>query len=148
MDIKSSDNRFVLLGGGVSYFLVDYVSLSFELNGMYFTQTPGSDAFGINFAMLLRWHFIVRDKWTVYADFGAGLLGTTERVPGPQPSEPRGGTKFNFTPQAGVGFTYALKNDMRLIGGLRWYHISNANTQENNPGRDSIMLYVGVSLPF
>ena len=141
-DIQSSQDQFILLGGGVSYFLINNLSLSLELNTMYFSQEPpAEDAFGINFAMLLRWHFLVFEKWTVYADGGAGLLGTTENVPGP-------GTRFNFTPQAGLGFTYALKDEVRLFGGVRWYHISNANTQENNPGRDSIMIYGGVSFPF
>ena len=148
VDVKSFDNQFVLLGGGIEFFMIDFLSLSLELNGMYFIQESGDDALGINFALLFRWHFLVFEKWTVYADGGAGLLGTTEDVPGPQPAEPRGGTKFNFTPQAGLGFTYAISDTMRLMGGFRWYHISNANSQENNPGRDSIMLYLGVSLPF
>lgn len=147
-EVSKSSNEFVMLGGGVNYFLVNGLSLGVELNAMYVIQDGGDDAVGVNFAMLLRWHFLLHERWTMYADGGAGLLGTTERVPGPMVSEPRGGTRFNFTPQAGLGFTFALNDEARLFAGVRWYHISNANTQENNPGRDSIMIYGGMSFPF
>ena len=35
-----------------------------------------------------------------------------------------------------------------LAGGIKWHHISNADLFEDNPGRDSIMGYAGVSFPF
>jgi hypothetical protein len=34
------------------------------------------------------------------------------------------------------------------MAGARWYHISNANTGESNPGRNSLQIYGGVSFPF
>lgn len=38
----------------------------------------------------------------------------------------------------------------RLMGGVRWHHISNARIkgEDHNPGRDSIMVYVGMSFPW
>jgi lipid A 3-O-deacylase len=39
-------------------------------------------------------------------------------------------------------------NDVRLLVGARWHHISNANLYRDNPGRDSLMGYVGLSFPF
>jgi hypothetical protein len=32
--------------------------------------------------------------------------------------------------------------------GAKWYHISNANTHSSNPGRDSGMVWTGISFPF
>ena len=147
IDMDESKNTFVLLGGGFSYFMVDNLSLEIELNGMYISQV-GDDAFAINFNLLGRWHFLVRDKWTLYGEVGAGLLGATETVPGPSLDDPRGGSHFEFTPQGGFGVTYEIKPQMRLVSGVRWHHISNARTNNSNPRRDSVLVYVGVSMPF
>ncbi len=58
----------------------------------------------------------------------------------------------NFEPlttlQGGVGFTYAFDGQQRFFAGIRWYHISNAQIFDSNPGRDSIYFYAGASLPF
>ncbi|MFA6045786.1 MAG: acyloxyacyl hydrolase, partial [Phycisphaerales bacterium] len=92
-----------------------------------------------------RWHFVHEEDFTVYADIGIGILGATDNVPS-------NGTSFDFTPRAGVGFTYALNDagDLRLVGGLRWAHVSNARIHgdDDNPGVDTIMMYSGVQFPF
>jgi hypothetical protein len=140
MDIKSSENKLFLGGVGWSHFFVNRMSLNLELNAIGVAQ-KGKDAVGINFNVLLRWHFFIQDTWSLYLEGGAGMLGTTNEVP-------RNGTAFNFTPQCGIGFTKALRDDMRLILGAKWQHISNASLSSSNPGRDSVMGYVGVSFPF
>ncbi len=146
-DTKTSDNLFGQIGGGVSYFMIDNLSLDLELNGMYFSQI-GDDAVGVNLVLLFRWHFIAREKWSLYFDIGAGLMGTSDKVPGPQPSEPRGGSSFNITPQSGFGMTVEVARNTRFFAGVRVYHISNGQIYEGNPGRDSIFIYAGVSFPF
>ena len=147
LGLDFASDEFYLLGGGVSYFVANDISFNFELNGLAVQQLD-DDALGLNLAFLVRFHFFKRPRWTVYADLGAGILGTTADVPGPTPEKPEGGTKFNFTPQLGLGFTYQLEPDLQLMVGARWYHISNANLWPNNPGRDSLFLYCGVSVPF
>jgi len=72
---------------------------------------------------------------------GAGLLRTSNNVP-------TGGSKFNFTPQAGLGMSFDIGNNNRWLLGVKWHHISNANTYDMNPGRDSIMIWTGISFPF
>ena len=146
-EVSESSNALGLLGGGVSYFFIDDLSLDLELNGLYVNQ-HGEDAVGLNFVLLFRWHFVARETWSVYLDWGAGLLVTTEKVPGVTPQEPAGGSKFNFNPQGGVGFTYAFDGQQRFFAGIRWYHISNAQIFDSNPGRDSIYFYAGASFPF
>lgn len=127
-------------GVGVSWFFVDHLSLDIELLGAGIFQ-PGPDAAAFNANLLFRWHFVARETWSIYADAGAGILLATEDVP-------RGGTPINFSPQLGVGVSFDVGNDARLMVGLRWYHISNARTSKENPGRDSLLAMVGLSLPF
>ncbi|HHP7245683.1 MAG TPA: acyloxyacyl hydrolase [Elainellaceae cyanobacterium] len=134
------ENNFGLVGAGVSHFFANGHSVNLELNGMAFDQT-GDDAVGLNLAVLLRWHFIRQQNWSLYVDGGAGILGTTNDVPST-------GSSFNFTPQAGGGATIRIDDEKRLMVGLRWHHISNAELYEGNPGRDSVLGYVGVNVPF
>ena len=140
LDRQESDpRRFGLVGAGISKFLFDRHSINLELNTIYFSQ-PGDDALGLNLALLMRWHFIRKSNWSLYIDGGAGVMGTTSDVP-------RSGASFNFTPQAGAGATIKLNERQRLMLGLRWHHISHADLFGANPGRDSIMGYVGLKLP-
>lgn len=127
-------------GGSLSWFFVEDLSIDFQIEGDYITQ-PVNNAWGGGATLLFRWHFINTDSWSLYGDAGSGLLGTTVNTPS-------GGTSFNFTPQAGGGFSYEISPDVRLMVGARWYHISNANTGETNPGRNSLMGYVMISFPF
>ncbi|MEM7228314.1 MAG: acyloxyacyl hydrolase [Planctomycetota bacterium] len=138
---RGSGNNEYGLGGALSYFMEDALSLELELTAWYFDQ-EGEDAEGINFSILVRWQAYQRDTWTFFVEGGAGLLHSTSDVPdGP-------GSSFNFTPTAGFGFSFDIGNDRRLLTGLRWHHISNANLYTSNPGRDSIVFWAGISLPF
>jgi lipid A 3-O-deacylase len=126
-----------------SFFVIQNLEFSTELNGWFFSQ-PGDDAFGINPAFLFRWHFITRERWSIFSDAGIGLLFSTDDVPD-------GGTSFNFTPRVGGGFTYALDDiGTRLQVGIRWHHVSNARIRgdSDNPARDGLLLYAGVIIPF
>lgn len=139
-NLDSDETRnFGLAGAGISHFFLDGNSINLELNGMAFDQ-PGDDAVGLNLAAILRWDFIRQQNWSLYIDGGAGLLGTTDSVPSD-------GSSFNFTPQVGGGATIRLNERNRLMVGVRWHHISNANTFDSNPGQDLIFGYVGINFP-
>jgi lipid A 3-O-deacylase len=131
--------RFVLAGAGLSKFLFDGHSINLELNSIYFSQ-PDDDALGLNLSLLMRWHFLRKTNWSIFVDGGAGVMGTTSDVPSR-------GASFNFTPQAGAGVSIKLKEQKQLMLGLRWHHISHADLFGANPGRDSLMGYVGVQFP-
>lgn len=139
------DEALGIAGFGVSCFLEDTFTMDFELNGLYFSQSEGDDTAAINVALLFRWHFWRSNDnhWSIYADAGAGLMLSGEDVP-------PGGSSFNFTPQAGMGFSVLLDEarDVRLLSGFRWYHVSNANTFEDNPGLNTLMVYASVNFPF
>ena len=136
---ESDPRRFGLVGAGISKFLFDRHSINLELNTIYFSQ-PDDDALGLNLALLMRWHFVRQTDWSLYIDGGAGVMGTTSDVPS-------AGASFNFTPQVGGGGTIRLNQRQRLMLGLRWHHISHADLFGANPGRDSIIGYVGLKLP-
>ncbi len=132
----------VYIAAAWQHFFVDRVEVILELAAFYHDQ-EGDDAYSINPNLVLRWHFLEREKWTVFADAGIGILASSDDVP-------EGGTSFNLTPRAGVGATYALTESLRLVGGVRWHHISNARIEgeEANPDRDGVMIYGGVLVPF
>ena len=137
---KDTEDQSGLLGFGIDYFLIDNLSINGDFNGAYINQN-GSDAWGLNFNLIVRWHIIAKENWSFFVDGGAGLLWTTKDVPDD-------GSRFNFTPQLGAGFTIGVGGNARVITGVRWLHISNANLYSSNPGRDSIEVYAGITLPF
>lgn len=139
IDVHGS-NQEVMGGVGMQYFIVDGFAFAPELNLWGFFQT-GPDAFGGSLDLMFEWHVIRQETWSLYGDFGIGLLGTTANVP-------YNGSEFNFTPQAGLGVTFDIGNNNRWYAGVRWHHISNASLYENNPGRDSVLLYTGINFPF
>ncbi len=136
------------LGGG--YYFFDNLSINLELAAGYteFNSrggAPAGDTGNFGFDVLLRYHFLKgKDwrgaKWSLYADGGCGF-----RYFGPE-SFPANGTHVNWTPQAGLGATYELKNNWSLMGGARFFHVSNGNIYggNKNPGYDSLQLYAGL----
>lgn len=123
-----------------SWFFVENLSLDFGVSGDAILQ-PGTDAGGGGASLMMRWHFLAHADWSLFADIGCGLLFTDDPVPSD-------GGRVNFTPRAGLGGTLDVGGGARLMAGARWYHISNANTGQDNPGRDSLQVFGGVSFPF
>lgn len=133
--------------GRFGYFIAHDVELFGELGVWQYSQ-PGKDSTGFNVSGVIRWHFYDSGRWTWFMDLGIGVMAATDPVPRRNGTE---GTMFNFTPRAGGGFTRELTDDgVRLEVGLRWAHVSNARISGNNdnPGRDSLMLYGGIIFPF
>ena len=128
------------LGAGVSWFVVDDLSIDVQVNADYFNQS-GPSAWGGDVELLFRWHFLARDTWSLYVDGGCGLMWTSRDVPPDSAS-------FNFLPQAGAGFTWEIADDTRLMLGARWFHASNANTGSPNPSYNGVFVYAGVSFGF
>lgn len=131
---------------GASNFIARDFEFSADLTLWYLSEDHpnGDDAIALNLNPKLRWHFMNEESFTLFAEAGVGLLIATEEVP-------ERGSEFNFTPQAGIGATFPISSGPdRLIVGVNWRHISNANAfgSERNPGRDDVFAYVGVTFPF
>jgi len=125
-----------------SRFLVDDWEFRAGLGGWYFDQDPDS-TWGVSPEIAMRWHFINREPWTVYGEAGIGLLFAADDVPS-------GGSSVDFMPRVGIGATHRLNTrGDRLEFGVRWHHISNARSvgDSNNPDRDGVMFYAGISFP-
>ncbi|MGP1309963.1 MAG: acyloxyacyl hydrolase [Phycisphaerales bacterium] len=106
----------------------------------------GDDTFGASWSFLFRLHFPFDDdkRTTFFVDGGVGLMLSAEEVPDH-------GTNVNFLPQLGAGLSHQLGDGpARIVGGVRWHHISNARIdgEDNNPSRDGAMFYVAYTFPF
>ena len=140
-EFKETDNRFGLGGLSFSYFAADDFSVDFEFNGLYFDQETAENAGGFNFNLLARWHVLARDDWSLFVDLGGGVMETSDAVPA-------GGSSFNFVAQAGVGISFDISDEVRLLTGVRGHHISNGRTFDTNPSQDSLYVYAELSFPF
>jgi len=124
---------------GGSYYLFDNVSLGVEASGYHFVQAPGDDGWMYGVAGVLRHHLFQFDRATLFADVTFGPAEATKRVPD-------AGTYFNFTTRAGIGATWQLQDNLYLIGGARYFHLSNARIEgpERNPSINGVEGYVGL----
>ncbi len=87
---------------------------------------------------LLRYNFTAARSWSPYIEIGAGVLGTTHKVP-------EDTSRFNFTPQGGVGLQYIMSGRRSFTVGVRYHHTSNAGIARSNPGINAILFHTGVS---
>jgi hypothetical protein len=140
IDFEGTENRLVRVGIEIEHFVENNLSLDLGLHLLDVKQS-GKDAYGLNASVRVRWHFIDEDTWSMFIEGGVGLLRTSANVPSD-------GSEFNFTTQIGSGFSFDAGNNNRWLIGVRWFHISNANTYNNNPSRDSVMLWTGISFPY
>lgn len=127
---------------GVNYYFQDGISLGLEGGGYHLGQADGDGVAG-NLGVMLRQHVIRRDRWSLYVDVGEGLFEADQDVP-------HDGTHFSFLFHTGPGVTWQLTEHIYLMAGVRYYHLSNAQTQggDRNPASNGIEGYVGVMLPF
>ena len=143
--IAASDARFYnfTLAGGK--YLFDNNSLSFELMGTYVEQVYSQEHNTIlgGFGILGRTHLFQFDKWTLFIDGGGMVTFADDEVP-------VFGTHFNFVGKAGFGATYELKDHTFLIGGARYFHLSNGQIhgRDQNPNYNGVEGYVGLMWTF
>lgn len=124
-------------GGG--YFAWNDISVNLDAYGYgVFNNSPDTGAIGMSLG--LRNHHFHRDRWTIFSDVSGGVFEAF------QTDVPPGGTRFNFTLRAGLGGTYEIKDNLHLIGGVRYFHLSNARIEghEHNPNLNGVEVYMGL----
>lgn len=81
-----------------------------------------------------------QDAWIKpFIAASVGFLYFQENVPVPRSS------RFNVTPELGLGLQLFLTPNNALTLGYKLQHISNAGTGRSNPGMDSHFIYAGFS---
>lgn len=124
---------------GAAWFFVDHAEVALYGTGGYVWQ-PVEDAGTYGLDLEVRWHALAFEHWSAFLSIGGSVMGSTAPVP-------EGGSSFNFTPSVGAGVTFDVWQDTRLYVSARWYHVSNAGLYADNPGRDSLSLWAGLSFP-
>jgi hypothetical protein len=127
---------------GIGYFVWDNVSLNAEFSG-YHNDQDGPDSTISDLGILLRHHLFHRGRFSFFADVGAGLSYADHPTP-------PGGTYFNFTEEVGLGASFQIRGNLHVIGGVRYFHLSNARIEgpDRNPSINATQGYVGLMLSF
>lgn len=137
-----SDESFGYGSIGVGYHVVDDFSINLEANFYQWDQSPGGDPAAGGLNLLGRWHFYKHDRFAMHLEGSGGfLIGEDDLVE-------EGSSDFQFILGAGLGATYQINEDLLLMGGVRYNHVSNANLSDENPGFDGVGGYFGVMIPF
>lgn len=129
------------IGGG--YYFLNNLSINAELSGYYDSQ-PGPDSRIFSADLLLRNHLIHSGRFSLFIDGVAGITHADRRTPYPL------GTHYNYIVEPGVGVTFQLYQNIHLIGGVRYFHLSNAHLEGpvRNPSINGTQGYIGLMFKF
>jgi hypothetical protein len=86
-----------------------------------------------------KMYFLPNRRLKPYVQVGAGFIFSKKPVPVPQ--SPR----YNFIGDFGGGLVYSLDRTHTMSFGYRYFHISNMNIGEINPGYNASVFYLGFS---
>ena len=140
--IRFAEDKFY--GGSASghYYFAHEVSIGVEVQG-YAVDQVTDDTVLAGAGLVLRWHFFADDDFSLFADAVGGVSLAEAEVP-------EGGTHFNYVPKIGGGATFKLRDDVHLIGGVRFFHLSNGNLhgRDENPSQDGVQYFFGVVWTF
>jgi len=128
---------------GVGYYVFDNLSLGLEASGYRVTQSSAHNAWMYGLSGALRHHVIQFDRSTLFIDASFGPAEATRRVPD-------AGTYFNFVTRTGLGATFQLREHLHLLGGVRYFHLSNARIEgsQRNPGINGVEGFLGLMWTF
>lgn len=116
----------------------------FEIANAWIYKGPGNYYGGIT--ALLRYNFVQPGaKLIPYAQIGAGVIYNDAYKDETQNAI---GQAFEFTPQAGIGLHYLLKENWSIDFEGVYHHISNAGLARRNVGLNSFGGLIGVTYFF
>jgi hypothetical protein len=127
---------------GYGNFLWDQFSFNVDVFGTYIRSGIDDNGAGYGLDLIFRKHFLMKndDTYSVYLDLGGGFEI--------QSTEFSGTRQFNFRVLGGGGGTVRVTDHVRLMGGLRYLHISDAGIDGGGGGFDGYQVYAGVMMPF
>jgi hypothetical protein len=126
------------------WYVKDGLGIGVDVIGYTLDAKDGFDdagAAGLNLG--LRHHVYERGDFSLFLEAAVGMIYADDEFP-------PGGTRFNYTEQAGVGVTYRLRENLFFVGGGRFIHISNAyiHGRDQNPGVNAFGGYAGLMWQF
>src|SRR5207249_779190 len=135
--IRFSEDRFYDLNVGLGYYLANDFALNLQLFGSYVDQ-PGEEGKLGAVIGLFRWHALHFDRFSLYLDGGGGVSLA-------DPEVPEFGTHFNYIGEIGPGASWRLDDNLYLLAGARYFHLSNGDLhgRVQNPSFDGINFYLG-----
>lgn len=86
-----------------------------------------------------RFVFLPGKRLKPFVQTSAGFIFTKKPIPVPQ------SPSYNFSGDFGGGLMYSLDRDRTINFGYRYFHISNMNIGEINPGYNANVFYIGYS---
>ncbi|MEM7246325.1 MAG: acyloxyacyl hydrolase [Acidobacteriota bacterium] len=130
---------------GVGRYLTDTLSLSAELvvgsfDAEVFEGVAGGDGTVFGVDALLRWRFAEGERWELALVGGLGVV----RFDSPFPAV---ASRTNFEDQVGLELAWYLNEQLRLLLGVRYLHVSNAGLfgGGRNPGYDAFVPQLGLA---
>jgi len=142
---KNFTGETAVIGGGTiggGYYFRDNMSINAELTG-YANNQFGQDASIAAGDLLLRHHLFHRGRFSFFLDAGAGVSYADHPTPWY-------GTNFNFILETGAGTTLQLWDNVHLLTGVRYWHLSNAHKEgpAHNPSINAMQIYMGLLFKF
>jgi hypothetical protein len=140
--IRFSEARTYSAVFGIGKYIWNNTAFNLELQGYWADQPSGEpDAIIGGFGVLGRTHLFRIDKFSFFIDGGGGITYASNAFP----TTPVPGTHYNLTGKVGIGATWQLKEHAFLIGGVRYFHLSNAQVhgRDQNPTYDSAQFWAG-----
>jgi opacity protein-like surface antigen len=115
--------------------------LAFRLEGTILANFRPRTGVAAGVGMLLRYNFLRWQPFEPYLQGGAGVMdlafGLADQADG-----------LVFTPEGGAGFCYPISPNVSMDAGVRFHHMSNANSNLPNGGIDSIQFMLGLAYHF
>ena len=103
-----------------------------------FTQPFSAEAAGGT--LVFKYNLLSFGRWMPFWDAGVGMLWTNLA-----PRIPEQSTPLNLLIETGPGVQYFMTEQTALTFGVRYSHISNAETGQRNTGLNAVLPYVGLS---
>jgi hypothetical protein len=140
--IRWSEDYFTTASAGAYYYIFDNWAFGLRASG-YLVDQPNEDGIGSSIDIMGRIHLLKFDGFTIYFDGGGSRIWTDTAVP-------EGGTTYNWIGRVGGGASWHIGENMHLMGGARYFHLSNGDEHGriNNPSYDGVEMYLGLIFTF
>ena len=141
-ELGPHDQDYIDGAVGVNWYVIENFSLGAEFGAWHVWQ-PGNDAFAWSAGVDLRHHFFTRPWGSVFFDTGIFAFQADTDVPD-------NGTSFNYLFLCGGGLTYRVAENIHLMAGARYFHLSKAGRQggDANPSNNGVQGFAGVMFTF